>query len=117
MALSESLTTTDGDTHEMAGVLPADVDDAGALSGARPRGARRTGGTAAADVGGDRRGHEFHYSSATPARRPFAFDVVRGDGIDGEHDGLTEYRTIGTYCHRHGESGAFDRLRCLRSAI
>jgi cobyrinic acid a,c-diamide synthase len=38
----------------------------------------------------------------------FAFDVVRGDGIDGERDGLTEYRTLGTYAHVHPESGAFD---------
>jgi len=25
-----------------------------------------------------------------------------------EQDGLTEYRTVGTYCHVHAESGAFD---------
>jgi len=40
----------------------------------------------------------------------YAFDVVRGDGIDDERDGLSEHRTLGTYCHCHAESGALDAL-------
>ncbi len=109
MALAETLTTADGDTHGMAGVLPADVrmhDRYRALDHVE---LRASGDTLTAG-GGDRlRGHEFHYSSAdvgTAAR--FAFEVERGEGIDGDHDGLTEYRTVGTYCHVHPESGAFD---------
>jgi len=71
--------------------------------------ARRDTSVAAADT--HWRGHEFHYSSATVAGDgTFAFDVVRGDGIDGDHDGLTEYSTVGTYCHVHPASGAFDEL-------
>jgi cobyrinic acid a,c-diamide synthase len=109
MALAESLTTTDGETYGMAGVLPADVrmhDRYRALDHVELR-ARRDTLTAAAD---DRlRGHEFHYSSAdVDADARFAFDVVRGDGIDGDRDGLHEYRTLGTYCHCHPESGAVD---------
>ncbi|WP_276258810.1 cobyrinic acid a,c-diamide synthase [Haloglomus litoreum] len=110
MALAESLTTDDG-THAMAGVLPAEIgmrDRYRALDhvelAARDR-------TLTADAGGTLRGHEFHYSEATPARDArFAFDVRRGDGIDGDHDGLTEYRTLGTYAHVHAASGAFDRF-------
>jgi cobyrinic acid a,c-diamide synthase len=69
----------------------------------------------AADAEETRRGHEFHYSSAdvgSDAR--FAFDVERGDGIADEMDGLTEYQTLGTYCHVHPASGAFDTFvdRC-----
>jgi cobyrinic acid a,c-diamide synthase len=63
----------------------------------------------ASSAGGTLTGHEFHYSSAhvgSDAR--FAFDVERGDGIDDQRDGLQEYRTLGTYCHVHPESGAFD---------
>jgi cobyrinic acid a,c-diamide synthase len=109
MALSQSLTTTDGETHGMAGVLPADVrmhDRYQALDHVELR-ARRGTLTAAAD---DRlRGHEFHYSSAdVDADARFAFDVVRGDGISDERDGLCAYRTLGTYCHLHPESGAVD---------
>ncbi|WP_336037736.1 cobyrinic acid a,c-diamide synthase [Halobacterium yunchengense] len=111
LALSESLTTVDGDTHELAGVLPAAVrlcERYRALDHVALR-ARRDALTASA--GGTLRGHEFHYSEAdvaTDAR--FAFDVERGDGVDGSRDGLTEYRTLGTYAHVHAESGAFDHF-------
>jgi cobyrinic acid a,c-diamide synthase len=109
MALAEALTTVDGERHEMAGVLSVDVrmhDRYQALDDVELR-AREATLTAGA---GDRlRGHEFHYSSAGVASDArFAFDVVRGEGIDGEHDGLTEYRTLGTYVHLHADSGAFD---------
>ena len=109
MALAESLTTVAGDAHEMAGVLPADVamrERYQALDHVELR-ATRDAPTAAA--GETRRGHEFHYSSAEVASDArFAFAVERGTGIDGDHDGLIEHRTLGTYCHLHPESGAFD---------
>ncbi len=109
MALAESLTTTDGTTHEMAGVLPARVrmhDRYRALDHVEVA-ARED--TLTARAGATLRGHEFHYSSATAAGDArFAFEMRRGDGLDGEHDGLTEYRTVGTYCHVHPASGAFD---------
>ena len=109
MALAESLTTVEGETHAMAGALPADVrmrDRYQALDHVELR-ARRDAPTAAA--GESLRGHEFHYSAADVASDArFAFDVERGTGIDGEHDGLTEHRTLGTYCHVHAASGAFD---------
>jgi cobyrinic acid a,c-diamide synthase len=111
MALAETLTTAEGTTVEMAGVLPADVemhDRYQALDHVELR-ARR--GTVTAPAGSTLRGHEFHYSTATvggDAR--FAFDVERGSGIDGDHDGLAEHRTLGTYAHVHAGSGAFDRF-------
>ncbi|MFC7156258.1 cobyrinic acid a,c-diamide synthase [Halomarina halobia] len=110
MALAETL-EADGETHEMAGVLPADVrmcDRYRALDHVELL-ARRDAPTARA--GETLRGHEFHYSEARPAGDArFAFDVARGRGIDGERDGLLEYRTLGTYAHVHAESGAFDRF-------
>ncbi|WP_224447698.1 cobyrinic acid a,c-diamide synthase [Haloprofundus salilacus] len=111
MALAESLTTVDGETHEMAGILPADVtmrDRYQALDHVELR--ARTEALICPE-GRTLRGHEFHYSEADPAiDARFAFDVIRGKGIDGEHDGLTEHRTLGTYAHVHPESGAFDRF-------
>jgi cobyrinic acid a,c-diamide synthase len=117
MALAESLTTaggapgTPGATFGMAGVLPAEVtmhDRYRALDHVELR-ARRDAPTAGA--GSTLRGHEFHYSSATVGEDArFAFDVERGTGLDGEHDGLVEHRTLGTYAHVHAESGAFDRF-------
>jgi cobyrinic acid a,c-diamide synthase len=111
MALAESLTTDEG-THAMAGALPAEVrmcDRYQALDHIELE--PRDGATLTAPAGTTLRGHEFHYSSATLGRDArFAFDVVRGDGIDGDHDGLTEHRTLGTYAHVHAASGAFDRF-------
>ena len=118
MALSESLTTTDGNTYEMAGVLPATVEMQERYQALDHVELQATGDTPIAASGDRRRGHEFHYSSATvDADATFAFEVVRGEGIDGDYDGLTEYRTVGTYCHAHAAAGAFDRLlsgRCVR---
>ena len=109
MALAETLTTVEGDTYEMAGVLPADVrmhDRYQALDHVEVRAA---GASAVAADGRRLRGHEFHYSSAdVGADARFAFAMERGDGITGERDGLAEYGTLGTYCHVHPESGAFD---------
>ncbi|MFB6173176.1 MAG: cobyrinic acid a,c-diamide synthase [Halobacteriales archaeon] len=109
MALAGTLAPADGDAAEMAGVLPADVemcDRYQALDHVELR-ARRD--TPVAAEGTALRGHEFHYSRADAAGdATFAFDVERGDGIDGGRDGLVEYRTVGTYAHVHAASGAFD---------
>jgi len=116
MALSESLTTTDGDTYEMAGVLPADIEMQDRYQALDHVELEARLDSVVAGAGAQRRGHEFHYSAATlDSDASFAFDMVRGDGIDGEHDGLTEYNTVGTYCHCHGQSGAFDRLLAVPS--
>ncbi|MDZ7745523.1 MAG: cobyrinic acid a,c-diamide synthase [Halobacteriales archaeon] len=107
LALGESL-RVDGETHAMAGILPitAEMHDRyQALDHVELTACRDSPIASASDT---LRGHEFHYSSATPAADSrFAFDVVRGEGIDGQ-DGLIEYDTLATYCHFHPESGAFD---------
>ncbi|MDG5775754.1 cobyrinic acid a,c-diamide synthase [Haloarculaceae archaeon H-GB2-1] len=111
MAMCESLTTKDGDTYEMAGILPADVEMKGMYQALDHVELRTTRDVPTADEGDRLTGHEFHYSSAdvgTDAR--FAFEMERGDGIDGEHDGLITYESVGTYCHTHAEHGAFDAL-------
>ena len=111
MALCESLSTTDGDAYEMAGVLPATVTMRDRYQALDHVELRAREGTLTAPAGGRLRGHEFHYSEADPAADArFAFDVERGDGVAESRDGLTEYRTLGTYCHVHAESGAFDTL-------
>ena len=109
MALAETL-IVDGDDHAMAGVLPTQVrmsDGIAALDHVELTAERDT---LTASAGETRRGHEFHYSTATVATDArFAFDVVRGQGIDGR-DGLVAYETLGTYTHVHPESGAVDRF-------
>ncbi len=48
------------------------------------------------------RGHEFHYSEVIPTGRlEFAFKVLRGKGVDGEHDGVIKENTLANYIHLH----------------
>ncbi|MFA9415258.1 cobyrinic acid a,c-diamide synthase [Natrinema sp. HArc-T2] len=111
MAMCQSLTTAEGETSAMAGILPADVTMCDRYQALDHVELEATAGTLTARAGETIRGHEFHYSSADvddDAR--FAFETVRGDGIDGDHDGLIEYDSLGTYVHVHPESGAFDRF-------
>ncbi|ELZ95879.1 cobyrinic acid a,c-diamide synthase [Haloferax mucosum ATCC BAA-1512] len=108
MALTESLTTDEG-TYEMAGVLPADVQMCDRYQALDHVELQATTDTLTAGRGGRLRGHEFHYSRTdVDSDARFAFDVTRGSGIEDESDGLFEYRTLGTYCHVHAESGAFE---------
>jgi cobyrinic acid a,c-diamide synthase len=109
MVLTERLTTAEGDSYGMAGVLPAEVAMHKRYRALDHVSLRARQGTLTAEAGTTLRGHEFHHSSATAGSDArFAFEVTRGEGIDGEHEGLTEYRALGTYCHVHPESGAFD---------
>lgn len=45
--------------------------------------------------------HEFHYSSLENlGENPmYAYDILRGDGIDGRHDGVIVRNTVATYAH------------------
>ena len=109
MVLAETLTTAEGETHQMAGLLPAEVAVSDRYQALDHVELAATKSTLTATRGEVVRGHEFHYSSASVGRdATFAFDVRHGDGIDGSRDGLTEFQTLGTYTHVHAESGAFD---------
>ncbi|WP_324779481.1 cobyrinate a,c-diamide synthase [Thiobacillus sedimenti] len=48
--------------------------------------------------------HEFHYSSLEnlPADAIFAYEVTRGHGIDGRHDGYQHRNLLAGYVHRRG---------------
>jgi cobyrinic acid a,c-diamide synthase len=96
---------------EMAGVLPADI-----VMHARPVGRgyvhlRETGrGLWPARPSGEAaliRAHEFHYSSVerlAPGVR-FAYDVERGYGIDGRHDGIVHKNLLASYTHLRDVAG------------
>lgn len=111
MALSQRLTTVDGDSYGMAGVLPAEVEMHDRRQALDHVELEATADVATASEGDRLRGHEFHYSSCTvDDDASFAFDVRRGEGVDGLHDGVVEYSTVASYSHLHAASGAFDRL-------
>ena len=111
MAMSRSLTTVDGETHAMAGILPADVELCERYQALDHTEMRATDRTLTAARGETLRGHEFHYSRANvDSDARFAFEMVRGEGIADGRDGLCAGDSLGTYGHVHPESGAFDRL-------
>ena len=111
MVMCEGMRAKDGELYEMAGILPARVkmvDELQALGYVELKG---KDDSAVCRKGAKLRGHEFHYSGIEIGRNPeFAFDVSRGTGMDGSHEGLMRYNSLGTYTHFHGESGAFDRF-------
>ncbi|APE96334.1 cobyrinic acid a,c-diamide synthase [Halodesulfurarchaeum formicicum] len=109
MALSETLETTAGDSYRMAGVLPAEIRMTERYQALDHVELVADRDTLTANRGDHRRGHEFHYSTATlDSDATLAFSMSRGEGISDGRDGLTEYATLGTYTHVHPESGAFD---------
>lgn len=73
---------------------------------------------------GEIRAHEFHYSSVEnlPADTRFAYEVVRGHGIDGRHDGIVYKNALASYTHLRDVAAnrwatrfvAFVRDRCTR---
>ena len=45
--------------------------------------------------------HEFHYSSLDnlPANLTYAYEMTRGHGLDGRHDGIVHKNLLACYCH------------------
>ncbi|MBI1173789.1 MAG: hydrogenobyrinic acid a,c-diamide synthase (glutamine-hydrolyzing) [Sideroxydans sp.] len=103
MYLSRSL-THEGQRYDMVGAIPGDT-----VMHARPigRGYVHLAEDAAhpwprpSMPAKEIRAHEFHYSSLEnlPAGAKFAYRVVRGHGIDGEHDGLILHNLLASYTH------------------
>jgi cobyrinic acid a,c-diamide synthase len=59
------------------------------------------------DTDTDIRAHEFHYSTLENLAdgNVFAYEVVRGAGIDGRHDGLVHKNLVASYAHMRGVGG------------
>jgi len=95
-----------GETQPMVGAIAADV-----VMHDRPQGRgyvrlRETGAGPWPDdgAGSSRRefpAHEFHYSALENLAQPqvFAYEVLRGTGIDGQHDGLVYKNLLACYAH------------------
>lgn len=104
MYLARSI-TWDENKGEMVGVVPGDV-----VMGTRPVGRgyailRETEpGPFVSAPGQDIPAHEFHYSRfAQPLESTdFAYQVVRGQGLDGQRDGYRHRSLLAAYCHRRG---------------
>ncbi|MDE2625385.1 MAG: cobyrinate a,c-diamide synthase [Betaproteobacteria bacterium] len=128
MYLARSL-TVEGKTHPMVGAIPGDV-----VMHSRPVGrgyvhlSENPGHPwpRPRDPAQEIRAHEFHYSSLEnlPPDSRFAYQVKRGHGIDGQHDGLMVHRLLASYTHLRTIGGcawarrfvAYVRGPCARAA-
>ena len=89
--------------HDMVGAIPADI-----VMESKPQGRgyvqlRETAdGLWPATSGKTIAAHEFHYSRFLnlPKSARFAFQVLRGNGIDGEHDGYIRNNMLACYTHQ-----------------
>jgi cobyrinic acid a,c-diamide synthase len=99
-----------GRRAEMVGAIPADI-----VMHERPVGRgyvhlRETGGNPWPGAGpaAPIRAHEFHYSSVEnlPADTVFAYEVERGHGIDGRHDGIVRGNLLASYAHLRSVPGS-----------
>ena len=103
MYLSRSL-SWDGKRCEMVGVIPGDT-----VMHRRPMGRgyvllRETGKglwPLPPNTPAEIRAHEFHYSSLEnlPPGLVYAYEVLRGTGVDGKHDGIVHKNLLGCYTH------------------
>lgn len=109
MYLARSM-TWQGVRCEMAGVIPGDIvmhdkpQGRGYVRlGETGRGPWKMPGSAAGDIPA----HEFHYSSLEnlEGEPVFAYDVLRGTGIDGKHDGLVIGNLLASYAHLRDVEG------------
>lgn len=89
---------------EMVGAIPGD-----AVMGERPvgRGYAELQETPEApwpQQGNRFPAHEFHYSHLEnlPPGLSYAYQVRRGQGVDGVHDGIVHRNLLAAYCHRRG---------------
>ena len=88
---------------EMVGAIPADV-----VMGQRPAGhgyvrLRETGQGPWPDARAQFDAHEFHYSTLTNVSGDldYAYEVLRGTGIDGRRDGIVYRNLLASYAHLH----------------
>jgi cobyrinic acid a,c-diamide synthase len=95
---------------EMVGAIPGDT-----VMHDRPQGRgyvklRETGKSPwprAADAAVEIRAHEFHYSTLenVPDNLEYAYEVTRGTGIDGRHDGIVYRNVLACYTHMRDVGG------------
>ncbi|MDH5655171.1 MAG: hydrogenobyrinic acid a,c-diamide synthase (glutamine-hydrolyzing) [Spirochaetia bacterium] len=106
MYLSRSI-KTEKQTSKMLNLIPAEIE-----MSRKPHGRGymifKTGRTDPSSVwsfpeGKEVRAHEFHYSyiKNTDDFDHYAYDVIRGYGIDGKHDGIIMNNIFASYVHLH----------------
>ncbi len=104
MYLCETL-SWHGETRQMVGAVAGD-----AVMNARPQGRGYTRMKALGgmwEAGTEVLAHEFHYARVDnlPDNTKFAYEVLRGHGMDGKNDGVMAHNMLAGFCHlRHSNA-------------
>jgi cobyrinic acid a,c-diamide synthase len=107
MYLGESITTFDGKTMPMAGVLPVATSMLERKLALGYVEVTAEQDTVLTPAGAMFRGHEFHYSSLTTTSRVVhAYRRTRGDGSSMPPDGFVRRNVLASYTHAHFGSNA-----------
>jgi len=102
MLMCDRLVDLSGEEHDLIGIIDGDV-----FMERRPVGhgyvrLRAVKDTIFAKRGDELIGHEFHHSRLRiRGEEAFAYEVMRGHGIDGKHDGIVKDRLLASYTHIH----------------
>lgn len=91
-------------SHPMAGIFPLDFEMQPKPQGHGYSHCRVVADNPYLPVGAEFQGHEFHYSLPLPvsgSKLNFAYEVLRGRGIQHGMGGLMYKRVMGTYHHIH----------------
>ncbi len=124
MYLSRSI-SWHGRRVEMVGAIPADVRMSPRPAGHGYVRLRETGKGHWPNSRPQFDAHEFHYSTLTniSAEIDYAYEVLRGTGIDGRHDGIVYRNVLASYAHLHdSQANPWPRRfvgfvrRCARAA-
>ncbi|MDI6817320.1 MAG: hydrogenobyrinic acid a,c-diamide synthase (glutamine-hydrolyzing) [Actinomycetota bacterium] len=97
----------DGISREMVGALPCDI-----LMHEKPRGhgymiMEAIGAGGWFEPGAKMRAHEFHYSEVVDLRNAeFGYNLTRGKGLDGKHDGIIYKNVFASYAHLHSSGSS-----------
>jgi cobyrinic acid a,c-diamide synthase len=97
----------DGTSREMVGALPCDI-----LMHEKPRGhgymiMEATGAGGWFEPGDKVRAHEFHYSEVVDLKNTeFGYNLGRGKGLDGKHDGIIYKNVFASYAHLHSSGSS-----------
>jgi len=93
----------EGRTCAMVGALQCDINMSRKPAGHGYVVLKPTGNGSWPVFGDEIRAHEFHHSSVTGlGETVFAFDILRGKGVDGRHDGILYKNVLAAYTHIHG---------------
>jgi cobyrinic acid a,c-diamide synthase len=92
----------DGKVYEMAGIIPSEVEVSKKPQGHGYVETKVTGENPYFMVGMTLRGHEFHHSRLRNAHGlACALHVLRGQGVDGQQDGIVYKNLFASYMHLH----------------